>query len=149
MIENFTQLDGDQQFAVETFGPVQPSTPNEKQPMTHDVLRQRLLSRVLDAPTSIPADGLRDAQWSREFERLMRNRLLMGAFRYGPLRDQVPNGYDNIGSAIQRLRLYQAGGNLEHLVDAANLCLVEFVTGQHPQRHFESADDGIHTEALR
>ena len=78
----------------------------------------------------------------------MRNRLLMGRFRYGALRRQEKGGYNNIGSAIHRLKLYRRTGNLEHLVDAANLCLVEFVTGDHPNRHFEATDDGVHTDKV-
>lgn len=120
---------------------------------THDILRKRILANVTDfvpRSTALPNsfEDLNATQWSDKFESLMRARLRMGAFRYGPLKQQVPNGYDNIGSAIERLRLYQLTGNLEHLVDAANLALVEFVTGAHPLRHFKSVDDGIHTAKL-
>lgn len=118
----------------------------------HDILRARLLARVTTGPVGhmrCTADELRESEWSREFEELMRVRLAMGAFRYKRLLPGVPNGYDNVGSAIERLKLYQETGNLEHLVDAANLALVEFATGQHPQRHFASADDGVHTQAVK
>ena len=114
-----------------------------------EMLRRRL--DVASAPVhriSLEQRELEQSQWCTQFERLMRYRLMMGAFRYGPMRPQKPNGYDNIGSAIERLQAYREGGNLEHLVDAANLCLVEFVTGQHPNRHFEAIDDGPHTKKL-
>lgn len=84
-------------------------------------------------------------QWSAEFERYMRNRLAMGYFRYTPLSEQ-DGTYDNVGSCRKRLALYDQTHNMEHLVDVANICLVEFVTGTHPDRHFEATDDGIHTE---
>jgi len=99
--------------------------------------------RVPDLPE------LQRSQWSPEFEQLQRRRLIMGAFRYGLLDDQKAaggNGYDNVGSLIRRAKLYQATGNLEHLVDIANLAMVEFVTGEHPARHFAANDDGEHTE---
>lgn len=115
-------------------------------------LRARLLAGVINAPIGDKAESfeqLSEGQWCSEFEQHMRARLLMGRYRYGAMSRQKPNGYDNVGSAIERLRLYQQTGNLEHLVDAANLALVEYVTGQHPNRHFESSDDGIHTAALK
>lgn len=93
-----------------------------------------------------PLDILRLTEWSSEFERYMRNRLLMGAFHYGRLGKKP--GYDNIGSALKRLKLYQETGNQEHLVDVANLCLVEFVDGQHPNRHFVAQDDSEHVEPI-
>lgn len=114
-------------------------------------IRRRLLSRVHDHSVGdkreLPAKLVRE-QWSPEFEQLMRNRLLIGRFRYGRLHKQRSDAYDNIRSAIKRLRLYQQTGNLEHLVDAANLCLVEYVTGDHPERHFDATDDGEHVEKL-
>ena len=52
----------------------------------HDILRTRLLTNagVLEAPvTSGPSlRELRKSEWSPEFERLMRNRLIMGFYRY-------------------------------------------------------------------
>ena len=77
----------------------------------------------------------------------MRNRLLLGYYRYGCLeaqRQKGGNGLDNISSAIERLKKFQKTGNTEHLVDTANLCLVEFEVGSHPKKHFKSEDDGIH-----
>lgn len=36
---------------------------------------------------------------------------------------------------------YQATGNMEHLVDVANLCMLEF--GTYQAKHFKPIDDGI------
>lgn len=93
-------------------------------------------------------DVLRVTQWDEDFERLMRNRLLMGAFRYGPFRSGRQKDYDNIASIHRHAEQYAATGNTEHLVDIANLALVEFVHGQHPSRHFNAIDDGEHTKAF-
>ena len=73
---------------------------------------------------------------------------MIGGFRYGLLADQRQNKspYDNIGSAILRLEGYQQSGNVEGLIDAANLCMIEFEIGGHPLRHFRAVDDGVHTE---
>jgi len=88
---------------------------------------------------------LRRTEWSPRFESLMRNRLLMGSFRYGRMKDPAKTGrFDNIKDAIRRLQEYQETGNDELLVDAANLCLIEFQAGAHPRKHFMAADDGQH-----
>ena len=94
-------------------------------------------------------DKLRRSQWSETFERLMRNRLVMGSFRYGLLRRNSGAKFDSISSAIDRLQAYKDSGNQEHLVDAANLCLVEFVAESHPNAHMESIDDGEHVKEIR
>lgn len=89
---------------------------------------------------------LRITEWSSLFEALMRARLLIGNFRYGALGSPEKEDYDNVSSAIERLKLYREDGNLEHLVDVANISMVEFVHSKHPLKHFKSGDDGIHVE---
>lgn len=93
-----------------------------------------------------PLNELKLDQWCPEFEELMRNRLVMGSFRYGLLKNNSGSGFDSIGSALERLRLYRDTGNQEHLVDAANLCLVEFQAETHPNVHMSATDDGIHVK---
>ena len=113
--------------------------------ITHDILRARLLSRVIDAPVGqvrADLDTLLAQEWSQEFEALQRARLAFGRFRYG----NRP-GYDRAGSAVRRLQEYQRTGNVEHLVDAANLAMMEFLHGKHPLRHFAAEDEhGLHME---
>jgi hypothetical protein len=76
----------------------------------------------------------------------MKNRMVMGAFRYQPLSYQKSFNiqYDNLKSIRRRLKLYELTGNLEHLVDCANICMIEFMVGNHEKRHFKSIDDGEH-----
>lgn len=93
-------------------------------------------------------ESLRQSEWSPEFERLMRNRLIMGRFRYASLADPNRPQYKRIDSAIKRLREYQDIGNLELLVDVSNLCLLEFVHGNHPSKHFDAQDDGEHVASV-
>jgi hypothetical protein len=89
---------------------------------------------------------LRRTEWSPRFETLMRNRLLMGSFRYGRMSDPAKAGkFDNVKDAIRRLQEYQRTGNDEMLVDVANLCLIEFQAGVHPRKNFSATDDGQHT----
>ncbi len=90
--------------------------------------------------------SLRETEWSPAFEKHMRERLIMGGIRYGLLHEPGKPKYDRIQSAIKRLEKYRQTGNLENLVDIANMCLLEFEEGEHPNRHFKSIDDGEHTE---
>ena len=91
-------------------------------------------------------EHLRIHQWNDQFITLMRNRLLFGAYRYGEFAKQDIYATDVVNSAIERLKAYQKpeGGNAEHLVDAANCCLVEFNHQRHPKFHFEATDDQLH-----
>jgi len=98
---------------------------------------------------SMKLETLYNTEWSEEFEQLMRNRLLMGAFRYGKFNEPGKPQYDRIGSTISRLQKYKQTGNKEYLVDSANLCLMEFVECNHPKEHFSSIDDGEHTKTVR
>lgn len=115
----------------------------------HDQIRAHLLrscGRIDEPLGQMQLDELQRTEWSPAFERLMRNRLLMGAFRYGRLHEPHA-AHDNVRSAIARLRRYLDDGNQEHLVDAANLCLVEYVRGEcHENPNLRAVDDGPHTE---
>lgn len=72
-------------------------------------------------------------------------RLILGGLRYGLIREAGKPTYNRLASMRRRLSLYQDDGNLEHLVDVANLAFLEYVEGDHPKKHFRAADDGEHT----
>lgn len=119
--------------------------------LTHDILRNRLLLKagVIQEKSvfSYKLSDLKKSEWSPKFEQLMRNRLIMGAFRYEPFKSkQINFGYKAAEEAIVRIKRYLKDGNTEHLVDAANMCLLEFEFGKHPNKHFRSIDDGKHAE---
>ena len=109
-----------------------------------DHIRAGLLSGVIDIQD--PLTKLRYSEWSPEFEQLMRHRLLMGAFRYGKLHAIGKAKYDRPSDIIRRIKDYIETGNVENLVDAANLCLLEFEEGEHSRRHFRTQDDSKHTK---
>jgi hypothetical protein len=81
-------------------------------------------------------------QWCEEFEILRRNRMIMGYYRYGVLGRQ--GSIDRTGYIIKKATLFQKDGNLEHLVDIANVAMAAFKERQHPNAHFRSADDEFH-----
>ena len=107
----------------------------------HDILRKRLLSKIQPDTDKMDIESLRISEWSNEFERLMRNRLVVGAFRYGLIGDKNKKRFDGIGYMLVKIKRYNETGNLEALVDIANLALLEFVEGRHPKKHFSSLDD--------
>jgi len=84
------------------------------------------------------------SEWSAQFEAAMRSRLVMGALRYGPLGDGNKPSYDRIAAAIKRLQKFVGTQELDLLVDAANLCLVEFVEGKSTLRHWSRGDSDDH-----
>lgn len=83
------------------------------------------------------------SEWSPEFELLMRNRLIVGAFRYGRLNESNKPQYDRISGIIRHARQFEKDRNKEHLIDIANIALCEFVEGK---GHFKSVDDGFHVK---
>ena len=92
-----------------------------------DKMRADMLLRLgVDRPALAPSLlALKISEWSPTFERLMRNRLIVGAMRYQLLGTTRRNWVRN---AIARLELYEETGNPELLVDGANFCLAEFVS---------------------
>jgi hypothetical protein len=89
---------------------------------------------------------MKESEWSPAFERLMRNRLLVGAFRYGRIGATDKPKYDRLEAIIRRAERYHDTGNDDLLVDIANLSLLEFVEGTHPNRHMSSEE---HVESVR
>lgn len=114
-----------------------------------EYLRQHILNQCgyVEAAQSMPDfDSLLSSEWSNTFEQLMRNRMVMGAFRYGLLHAKGKAEYDRVAAMIKRLRDFQQTGNTELLVDVANLCLLEFEEGRHPLKHFKAQDDSVHVK---
>jgi hypothetical protein len=110
-------------------------------PTVNQLIRRRLLK---DVPNRMPPlEVLRRTERSREFEEARLNRKIFGAMRYGRLGAPGKNKYDRISDMIRRLLRYDADGNVEHLVDVANLAECEFVEGR---GQLAAADDGEHTE---
>lgn len=93
-------------------------------------------------------EHLRHSEWSSRFEQFQRNRMLIGAYRYGRLNAQGKPRYDRCSDINRRVDLYNETGNLEHLVDIANLAMLEFEEGDHPKRHLSASDDLIHTNTI-
>ena len=100
---------------------------------------------------------LKRTEWSPEFERLMRHRLIFGAYRYGRMgHGRVPEGkpkYDRCESIRKRLEFFEDTGNAEWLIDIANLALLLFEEQMHPKFHFKhidgDTDESYHDNILK
>lgn len=116
-----------------------------------DHLRDRLHAKagiLPHGPKFSPADlkKLEQTEWDAEFERLMRNRMLMGALRYATMSKKgvmAKNGkhWELLKPIMSKLRAYEETGNSEYLVDIANYCMLAFRFDPHPKKHFHALDD--------
>jgi len=93
-------------------------------------------------------EEMQRTQWLPAFEKAQRERLIMGAFRYGLnfTGNQNKSNYDRISSIIKRAELYKETGNDELLVDIANFAMLEFGEGIHPNKHFKTSAQTDKTE---
>lgn len=96
----------------------------------------------LAAPTDVSTYD--KYSWSIYFERLMRNRLVIGAMRYGVQGGPKLKNYDRIKGMEKRLSQFKETGNMDCLIDVANLAMLESYESQHPNFHF-AALDGDHS----
>ena len=114
----------------------------------HDAIRKHL-DKSIRPPSKPkpPLEKLRQTEWIPEFEQYMRNRLVMGAIRYETFQEKVVNNkYDCMEYIKRKLSDYKDTGNLECLVDAANLLMIEFAAPTHPHPHFTPLDDIGHVK---
>lgn len=113
-------------------------------------IRDHLLSNFMLDPVGDKTetiDELKRTEWNQQFETYMRNRLLIGRFRYESFTERTTQ-YDRVSSCVRRLQMYQETNNLEFLVDIANLCMVEF-DDKSGEYYFDSIDDGQHVEKVK
>lgn len=118
--------------------------------MAELTITQHLRAHLLRKAGLVPMpdlETLRKTEWSEEFESLMRNRLIMGAFRYGRLCAPGKLDFDRVRAMRERLQAYRETGNKEFLVDIANMALLEFEEGGDAGTYFRSVDDVKHAEA--
>ncbi len=92
---------------------------------------------------------LEKTEWSAEFERFRKNRMIMGAFRYGLIKDQDFDNYDLTKEISRRLAAYESTGNLDYLFDIANVAMLEYIKGKTEGKKVMTGDDAVHNEKLR
>ena len=67
------------------------------------------------------------SEYSREFLEGMLNRCAVSLHKYGPVKDAFPWKVDAMKCVAERLELYKQTKNTEHLIDAANYLMFEFM----------------------
>lgn len=77
----------------------------------------------------------------------MYRRLVLGAYRYGPVKT-ARRSYNNLKAIHARTEAYDRTGNLDYLFDVANMALLEFFRGKHPNAHLNSAEHSMTTEEI-
>ena len=135
-----------------------------------------------DHPT---LESLKATEWSMEFEKevrattarysaypcnerflqYMRNRMVMGSFRYGLLKNAQFTNYDCSGQYWKKLEAFNKTYEVEYLVDAANMRLLLWIRepkfrhiwlacrcmenfSYHYTGDMEAADDKNHTKEI-
>lgn len=70
----------------------------------------------------------------------MLDRMAVSHHKYGPLTTKFPHKTTGVANAKRALDAYLEDGNLEHMMDAANYCMIEFMHPSHVDAHFRSTD---------
>jgi hypothetical protein len=117
----------------------------------HNLWRESagLLEIELPKPKTCDSlDSLRKSESAMlaELDALCLNRFVCGAFRYGKLCARGKPQYERVTDVIRRLREYSETGDVENLIDVINLVRLEFLEGEHPNRHFGNGFERSHTE---
>jgi hypothetical protein len=71
-----------------------------------------------------------DESLFRGFIQFQKNRLVMGAYRYGYLGDPDKPKWDRLVAIEKYFAKYMESGNAEMLIDVSNYCLLEYVEGE-------------------
>lgn len=88
-------------------------------------------------------------QWNEDFVNKMQARMFVGFFRYGDTKRYAESKqYDLLRTIEKYLNEYKKDGNLEHLVNIANYCMIEFMYPQHALAHFESIEEEDPTKRI-
>ena len=90
--------------------------------------------------TTKKSDAVPMSEFSDTFVQGMYDRMAVSYFKYGPLKRGFPDKVDAIGTLQECLATYAVDGNTEHLIDAANYCMIEFIAPRHPEAHFAATD---------
>lgn len=57
----------------------------------------------------------------------MLDRMQLSYYKYGRVHDSFPHRIDAIATCREAIRTYVEDGNTEHLIDAANYLMIEFM----------------------
>lgn len=112
-------------------------------------LHQRLgihdTAHVYESISEMKAEIRGKIEALEEMVEFAKNRLLMGAIRYGKSDEALQSREDLYAATNKRMRMklkaYEDTGNAEMLVDLMNYCAIEYRNKSHPNYHFKAMDD--------
>ena len=80
------------------------------------------------------------SEYNEEFDKLRKNRVMLGEMKYGAARDNFASGrVDALATAELCIEAFKKDGNTEHLVDAANYLMFRFAYPM-PGEYFKGTD---------
>ncbi len=80
-------------------------------------------------------------EYSIEFDELRKKMMVMGFYKYGPLKDNIDNqAYDMLDSLKVRLEHFEKTKNVEYLADVANFCMMIFMYPDKFGAHYKPTD---------
>ncbi len=81
-------------------------------------------------------DEVLKTEYSPEFNKLRKNRMVTSYYKYGPIKENYEGRLVSaISNLEKRLQLYKESGNIEYLLDVANFAMIEYMYPQHPKAH--------------
>lgn len=69
---------------------------------------------------------------------LMANRMATSHFKYGSMSDKFPDSAHAVVGVGERMAMYDASGNTENCLDAANYAVIEYLFPSHEKAHFRA-----------
>ena len=88
---------------------------------------------------ALPA-GVPETEFCDAFVAGMVSRMALSYFKYGAVADAFPVKVNAIETLKLCLTKYEASGNGEFLIDAANYAMIEFMRPRHPRAHYTPVD---------
>lgn len=80
------------------------------------------------------------SEYSLKFLQGMVDRMGVSFHKYGYVKDAYPHKVNAIETMYLQLKMYMENGNQEHLVEAANYLMIEFMHPAHPEAFFKGTD---------
>lgn len=85
-------------------------------------------------------EGTPTTEFCLPFVQGMLNRMGVSFFKYGKVKDAYPEKVNALESMKLRLEKYAETGNTEHLIDAANYLMIEYMHPRRKDAYFKSTD---------
>jgi site-specific recombinase XerD len=87
-------------------------------------------------------EEIMETEYSYEFDNIRKAMMVASYYKYGLLKENYGKKcLDSIKAALKDIQEYNDDGNTEHLADAANQLMIEFMCPQNPNAHYKSTDD--------